>query len=176
MAHTQALRLLRYALRRAQYPLVGELLRFIIPPGEVDNAFSEPSTPQALSPTAGTTTEPEPAPGGAQPLTTAGSGVRDVTPFAEPSVQQSMPKSSWFGWLFGMGGSTAQASEAGSRAGSKAADAAVAATLAALDTQAGGPSGGRASSVGLADGVGRKSQELGRPGSLKGSPSKVSGR
>ena len=38
VAHAHGIRLVRLALKRAHYPLVAELLRFIVFPGELDAA------------------------------------------------------------------------------------------------------------------------------------------
>jgi hypothetical protein len=85
LAHGLALRLVRASLKKAQYVLCAEILRFIIPPGDPSTAGSANGSKATL------------AAASAAAAAAAAAGV--IGGANTPGVEQS--GSSWFGWLWG---------------------------------------------------------------------------
>ncbi|KAG1677057.1 hypothetical protein FOA52_001227 [Chlamydomonas sp. UWO 241] len=84
VAHTQAIRLIQLALLRGEYALVGDLLRFILPPGEV---LLERAASSVAAEGGGADVAARDAPRG----DADGAG----------STDQQPQQQSWIGWLFG---------------------------------------------------------------------------
>lgn len=99
VAHALALRLIKVALRKNQFALCGELLRFIIPPGEADTLYSvrssrRPSSAMLGSSTSGNLEDGAPTPKSSEGGADLGKGRNGGATNANTT---------WFGWLFGYG-------------------------------------------------------------------------
>ncbi|PNH03537.1 Protein RIC1, partial [Tetrabaena socialis] len=104
-AQAQALRLMRSSLRRGQYPLGCELLRFVVPPSDHDleGRMSGPElsldrdgAPQLRAAAGSASADP------ARPIS-GGHGMAQLEPAQSMEEAEEAASRSWLGWLLGYG-------------------------------------------------------------------------